>query len=123
MLDRLCVAEEYPKEISMAGTQPIKPKERGFLEDRVAADGEMVGQVLNPDRTPETVQFPDPAVAGQSADDPSSPDSVAEFEMARRTDAGRPNPRVVQVASKRTLLLLLGGAALLIVLIVALAWM
>jgi uncharacterized protein YjbJ (UPF0337 family) len=99
------------------------PKERGFLEDRVAADGEMVGQVLNPNRTPETVQFPDPAVPGQSADDSASPDSVAEFAMARRTDAGRANPGAVHVVSKRTMLLLLGGAALMIVLIVALAWM
>ena len=107
----------------MAETQPIKTKERGFLEDRVAADGEMVGQVLNPDRTPETVRFPDPAVAGQQADDSRSPDTVAEFEMARRTDAGRANLGAVQFASKSTMLLLLGGAGLLILLIVALAWM
>jgi hypothetical protein len=56
------------------------------LEDRVRADGETTGHALEPDRTPDKVIYPDPEAPhteGQTA-----PDSMADIQMARRTDAG-----------------------------------
>jgi hypothetical protein len=110
----------------MATPQPKKPQQFEFIkdqQDRVAADAEMVGQILNPSRTPETVRFRDPSAKGTaSAPDRGTPQSMAEFEMARRTDAGRREPRAAATGTNRWNMWL-GGAAVLIVLTLALAWM
>ena len=57
------------------------------LEDRIAADGEQVLHTLDPKRTFETVRYPDPEAPTH---DPTelAPQSNAEIQMARRTDAG-----------------------------------
>ena len=72
-----------------------KPREEPpvskVLTDRVRPDAEFVGQVLDPDRTPETVRHPDPK-APASLDDTAGADSVAEMQMSRRTDAGAKQP-------------------------------
>jgi hypothetical protein len=68
-----------------------KPREEPpvskVLEDRIRADAELVGQVLDPGRTRETVQYPDPK-APDAGGDSGGADSLAEVQMARRTDAG-----------------------------------
>ena len=112
----------------MVGPQPRKPQQSEFekdQQDRVVADAEMVGQILDPNRNSETVLFPDPSVPNPaSATDSGAPQSIAALEMARRTDAGRRQPRTAAIVTdKRSMLPLLGGAVLLIVLILALAWM
>jgi hypothetical protein len=113
------------KEFPMAGPEPKKPQQSEFLkdlQDRVAADPEMVEHVLDPNRTPETVRFRDPSVTGTaSTTDSGTPQSVAEFEMARRTDAGRREPRAI--TNNRNTSTWLGGVAVLIVVILALVWM
>jgi hypothetical protein len=65
-----------------------EPPVSKILQDRVRPDAELVGQVLDPDRTPDTVRYPDPK-APAALDDSGGADSIAEVEMARRTDAGR----------------------------------
>jgi hypothetical protein len=89
------------------------------LEDRVRADPEMVGHVLDPNRTTETVRFPDPSARPPSATDSGIPRSIAEFEMARRTDAG---PRLPASINKRNTVLWLVVAAALIALVSLLAF-
>jgi hypothetical protein len=108
----------------MAVTPPNRRQRSEFLkdlEDRVRADGETVGHVLAPHRTTETVLFPDPSARPPSATDSGAPQSMAEFEMARRTDAG---PRAPAALNKRDRLPWLFGAVALIVLgsVLALAW-
>lgn len=61
------------------------------LRDRIEADAEQVAHTLNPDRQPGTVLYPDPQ-APRSRDAAPAPQSNAEIQMARRTDAG---PRAV----------------------------
>jgi hypothetical protein len=76
---------ETSKEQAMAATQPKRREEppvSKVLEDRVRPDAEMVGQILDPARTPETVQYPDPEPPQGGVD------SIADVEMSRRTDAG-----------------------------------
>lgn len=103
-----------------------KPQRSEFVkdqEDRVAADAEMVGQILNPNRTSETVRFPDPSLPGRDGGTNSgAPQSMAELEMARRTDAGRREPLAATTATTK------GNkwfavVAVLVVAILALAWM
>ena len=70
----------------MAAPQTRDPPVPKMFEDRVRADAETVEHVLNPDRTPDKVIYADPEAPrteGQAA-----PDSMADVEMARRTDAG-----------------------------------
>jgi hypothetical protein len=72
-----------------------KPREEPpvskVLTDRVRPDAEFVGQVLDPGRTRETVHYPDPQ-APASLDESGGAESVAEVQMARRTDAGAKQP-------------------------------
>jgi len=91
---------------------PESPPVSKVLEDRIAADGEQVSHTLDPDRRPDTVRYPDPQAphekdSGQAV----SPQSNAEIQMARRTDAG---PREAVIAKRfdgaPTLLLWGGGA-------------
>ena len=65
------------------------PKVSRVFTDRIAADAEQVAQVLEPNRSAENVRYPDPH-SPSSVDDSLSatPISNAEFQMARRTDAG-----------------------------------
>lgn len=59
------------------------------LTDRIPADGEQVAHTLDPERDPETVRYPDPHAPHEKDDGQSlSPQSNAEIQMARRTDAG-----------------------------------
>jgi hypothetical protein len=70
----------------MAAPLRKEPPVSKILEDRVRPDAETVAHVLDPDRTPDKVIYPDPEAPrteGQTA-----PDSMADVEMARRTDAG-----------------------------------
>jgi hypothetical protein len=109
----------------MAGPELKKPQQSEFIkdqQDRVAADAGMVGQILEPNRTSETVRFPDPSVPGPASGTYSStPQSMAELELARRTDAGRRQPRSAATGTNKGNIWL-GGAAALIVLILALVW-
>jgi len=68
---------------------PESPPVSKVLEDRIAADGEQVSHTLDPDRRPDTVRYPDPQAPHEKDDGRSvSPQSNAEVQMARRTDAG-----------------------------------
>lgn len=70
----------------MATTQTREQPVPKMFEDRVRADGEVVEHALTPDRTPDKVIYPDPQeprTAGQTG-----PDSIADIQMSRRTDAG-----------------------------------
>lgn len=78
-----------------------KPREEApvskVLTDRVRPDAELVGQVLDPGRTRETVDFPDPQ-APASLDESGGAESLAEVQMARRTDAGTSQPGAYKFA-------------------------
>lgn len=63
--------------------EPPVPK---MYEDRVRADAETVDHALEPDRTPDKVIYPDPEALGTAGE--TAPDSMADVQMARRTDAG-----------------------------------
>lgn len=84
-----------------------KPREEPpvskVLTDRIRPDAELVGQVLDPGRNRETVDFPDPQ-APASLDESGGAESIAEVQMARRTDAGARQPGAVAYKS--------GGAVL-----------
>ncbi len=70
----------------MAAPQTRTSAAPKVFEDRVRADAETVSHVLAPDRTADNVRYPDPTAphtGGQTA-----PDSIADIQMARRTDAG-----------------------------------
>jgi hypothetical protein len=68
---------------------PESPPVSKVLEDRIAADGEQVSHTLDPDRRPDTVRYPDPQAPQEKDNGQSvSPQSNAEVQMARRTDAG-----------------------------------
>lgn len=71
------------------GAVPPEPPVSKALQDRIAADGEQVAHTLDPDREPDTVRHPDPE-APHARDDGQavSPQSNAEVQMSRRTDAG-----------------------------------
>jgi hypothetical protein len=112
----------------MAAPQPNKQQQSGFLKGlqaRVAADGETVGHVLDPNRTADTVQFPDPSVPGESAaTDSGTPQSMAAIQMARRTDAGpRQPPYAASTSPEWKISPWLIGAAGLIVVALLLAMM
>jgi hypothetical protein len=87
-----------------------------ILEDRVGADAELVGQVLDPGRTPDVVAYPDPK-APNVLDDTPGADSVAEMQMARRTDAGARQPAADTYRSGGALVWVGAIAALAIVLL------
>jgi hypothetical protein len=101
-------------------TAQRKPREEPpvskILEDRVRPDAELVGQVLDPGRTPETVQYPDPK-APDIDRDASGADSVAEIEMARRTDAGAKQPGTAAYTSGGILLWFAAVAAVALLLL------
>jgi len=90
------------------------------LKDRIAADGEQVAHTLDPDREPDTVRYPDPQ-APHARDDGQAlaPQTNAEIQMARRTDAG-PKEAAIGVADRSMLLLWGAGAAGLFLVIVVL---
>ncbi len=90
-----------------------------ILEDRVRADAELVGQVLDPGRTPDVVAYSDPK-APNVLDDTPGADSVAEMQMARRTDAGAGRPAADAFRSGGPLLWV-GAIAALAVVLLALA--
>jgi len=75
--------------MTQSHTHEKKPKVSSVFTDRIAADGEQVAQVLEPNRSADNVRYPDPHSPG-SVDDglSATPDSNADFQMARRTDAG-----------------------------------
>jgi hypothetical protein len=99
---------------------PAEPPVSKTLTDRIRPDAEMVGQVLEPNRTPENVRFPDPASPHGSDEDVGGLDSIADAEMARRTDAGPVEP--VPVGSPRSgVLIWVVGAAVLVILLLAIA--
>ena len=108
----------------MAEAQPnTRPGSRvsKALEDRIQPDGEMVGQVLEPNRSRETVQFPDPSSPQHApADYQSAPDSVADVQMSRRTDAGAYEPLADDRSNRWNGLPWLIGAAVLLIVVVAL---
>jgi len=90
------------------------------MEDRVAATTEDVDHLLDPDRTPETVRYPDPDPAGR---DGGAPDSMADVEMARRTDAGNYRPADPVAPSQARGFMGIGIAvAILVVLVIAFAF-
>jgi hypothetical protein len=70
----------------MAEPRRSEPPVSKALEDRVRADTETVEHVLDPGRTPDKVIYPDPEAP--RAEGETAPDTMAEVEMARRTDAG-----------------------------------
>ena len=70
----------------MAAPLRKEPPVSKILEDRVRPDAETVSHVLDPDRTPDKVIYPDPHAPGTEGQ--PAPDSMADVEMARRTDAG-----------------------------------
>jgi hypothetical protein len=70
----------------MAAPLRKEPPVSKILEDRVRPDGETVGHVLDPLRTPDKVIYPDPEAPGTEGQ--TAPDSMADVQMARRTDAG-----------------------------------
>lgn len=102
---------------SQANTR--NPKVSRVFTDRIAADGEQVSQVLEPDRTSDNVRYPDPH-APDSVDNglSDSAGSNAEFQMARRTDAG-PEEAMNHISRKTSStsiwLWIIGGGALLLV--------
>jgi hypothetical protein len=100
-----------------------KPREEPpgskILEDRVRADTELVGQVLDPGRTPDIVAYPDPK-APNVLDDTPGADSVAEVEMARRTDAGARQP-AADIYRSGGVPLWIGAVAALAIVLLALA--
>jgi hypothetical protein len=94
-----------------------EPPVSKVLEDRVRPDAELVGQVLDPGRTRETVQYPDPK-GPDSGGDSGGADSLAEVEMTRRTDAGAKQPGAAAYASGGVLPWLAMVAAVALVLLV-----
>ena len=82
------------------------------LKDRIAADGEQVAHTLDPDREPDTVRYPDPQ-APHARDDGQAlaPQSNAEIQMARRTDAGPKEAAIGATSADRSTLLLWGAGA------------
>jgi hypothetical protein len=84
--DRIPKERNHQEGIAMAATQRREPPVPKMFEDRVRPDAETVEHALEPDRTPDKVFYRDPEAPrteGQTA-----PDSMADVEMARRTDAG-----------------------------------
>lgn len=93
-----------------------EPHVSKMLTDRIRADGEQVGHVLEPDRA-DTVLYPDPTAAGVDDAGATTAPSNAQMQMARRTDAG---PRTAPYGTpggqvSRKLGWLIGGVALLLV--------
>jgi hypothetical protein len=91
-------------------TSVAEPPVSKALTDRIPADGEQVSHTL--DRDTDTVRYPDPHAPHERDDGQSlSPQSNAEIQMARRTDAG---PKEVATgmssAGSSTLMLWVAGA-------------
>ena len=83
------------------------------------------GTCWDPNGTADTVQFPDPSVPGEaSATDSGTPQSMAEIQMARRTDAGpRQPPYAASTSQEWKISPWFIGAAGLIVVLLLLAMM
>jgi hypothetical protein len=94
-----------------------EPSVSKVLTDRVRPDAELVGQVLDPGRTRETVHYPDPQ-APAALDESGGAESVAEVQMARRTDAGAKQPGAGAYGSGGALLWFAAVAAVAVVLLV-----
>lgn len=99
-----------------------EPRFSKALEDRIPADGEQVSHILDPDRTPDTVRYPDPQAPFDARDaGATSAQSNADIQMARRTDAG---PAMAadraQSAQGSSMLVWFAGAAALVLLVVVL---
>lgn len=113
-------ATRKERETAVVAEPPV-PK---ALTDRIPADGEQVSHTLDPDRSPETVRYPDPEAPGERDDETAlGAQSNAEIQMARRTDAG-PREAATGVAKpdgSRLLLLAVGAIGLLLVLGVLIA--
>ena len=96
------------------------------LQDRIQADGEQVAHTLAPDREPDTVRYPDPQAPHPRDDrEAFAPQSNAEIQMARRTDAGRKQAESGAPFADSSTLLMWGagvvGLLLIIAVLVALA--
>lgn len=114
-------AQTNRNERERAGGSPVPTA----LEDRIAADGEQVLHTLEPNRTPETVRHPDPK-APQHDPNVTAPQTNADVQMARRTDAGpqevtRTGPALSARGSE--LLLWVAGIAGLFLVVMALIWL
>jgi hypothetical protein len=81
------------------------------LEDRIAADGEQVAHTLEPDRNPDTVRYPDPEAPSGRDGTATTPQTNAEVQMARRTDAGPRTFATNPLPGSGAMLLLWGAAA------------
>ena len=93
-------------------------------QDRIPADSETVGQILNPNRTEKTVRFPDPSLSQEnSSNESQTPQSMADMVMARRTDAGRRETVESVVSKRRTTISLAIGIAILLVALAVLGWL
>jgi hypothetical protein len=90
------------------------------LEDRIQADGEQVAHTLNPDRDQATISYPDPR-APHAKDDGQAvtPQSNAEIQMARRTDAGAKEAATGSAPAEPSMLILWGVVAVGLLLVIA----
>lgn len=114
------------KRKSASDNTPHESPVSKVLQDRIAADGEQVSHTLDPDREADTVRYRDPQAPHQKDDGQAvTPQSNAEIQMGRRTDAGpKEAARAARFADGSTLLLLGCGAAglfLVIAVLIALA--
>lgn len=89
------------------------------LQDRIAADGEQVEHTLAADREPDTVRYPDPQ-APHARDDwrAIAPQSNAEIQMARRTDAGPKQAAARESFADSSTLLMWGVGAIGLMLVI-----
>jgi hypothetical protein len=117
----MSVAKQPMREEAVSGPPVSKA-----LRDRIQADGEQVGHTLSPDREPDTVVYRDPeAPNARDGRQSVSPQSNAEIQMARRTDAGPEEVVAARPFGNSSTLLLWGvgavGLVLVLVVLVALA--
>jgi len=83
------MTEAAKRETAREITTSPEPPGWEALTDRIQADGEQVEHTLAPDREPDTVRYPDPQAPHlRDAWQAVTPQSNAEIQMARRTDAG-----------------------------------
>ena len=104
---------------------PHEPRVSKILEDRIAPDGEQVAHILDPDRTPDTVRYPDPSAPHDARDaGATSAQSNADIQMSRRTDAGPSFASDRANASEgSTMKIWLAGAGLILVIAVLIAFL
>jgi len=101
-------------------TVATAPSVSKALTDRIRADGEQVSHTLDPEREPDAVRYPDPQSPNERDDEQSvSPQSNAEVQMARRTDAGPKAAATGASSADRSMLLLWVSGAVAVFLVIA----